>query len=90
VGTGGQRGGPQFGCRAATYEISAVTIDVAYGRLDPRCPSVRRAPLGRHCTSSGKSVPSGWLIDTTIAIASSETWPEMNGQVITQLALAAR
>jgi len=74
------------------YEISAATMDAAALRAAaPTTPiGSPSAELGSHCTSSGRSVPSGSLMGTTMAIASSGIRPGMNGQVMTRPVLAAR
>ena len=74
------------------YEISAATMDAASLRAAPPTAPIGSpsAELGNHCTSSGRSVPSGSLMDTTMAIASSGIRPGMNGQVMTRPVLAAR
>lgn len=72
--------------------MSAVTI-VAVSRraAAPMVPiGSSSAASGSHCTSSGRSVPSGCSTATTIAMASSGTRPGMNGHVITRPVSAAR
>jgi len=66
--------------------MRAVTIAVVSRRAaTPMVPiGSSSAPRGSHCTSSGRSVPSGRLTAMTIVMASSGSRPGMNGHAITR------
>ncbi|MDT5189290.1 MAG: hypothetical protein QOG79_1992 [Mycobacterium sp.] len=70
----------------------AVTIAMVSCRAAPPMVPIgsSSAALGSHCTSFGRSVPSGCSTAMTIAMAASGSRPGMKGHVITRPVSAAR